>query len=642
MAAHGRYSLLRKIAEGGTAEVFLAHQLGSAGFKRLVVLKRVRPGLWADESFRRMLIDEAHISMALHHSNIVQVLDLGLSGPHYFLVFELVDGWSLSQVVKRARAVQQELPLNLALHVMAQVCRALAYAHSRADGGVAMGIVHRDISPQNVLLSDQGEVKLADFGIAKARSRITTSQIGQVKGKPAYMSPEQATGAPLDARSDLFSVGTCLYWLVTGELPFNAPNELEALARVVHGNYVPPEKKRSGLPKPVAKLIAKALQHEVKDRFQTADEMLAELEKLQRSRVIEPAGQTELKEWLKSLAAKDSARPIGWLDETEAKAPAPSGDQSEEIELVDDKSAEAELVDDEDLVVVVTQASDAVPQAAHPPFAPRTWGWRHALAIGGASAALLAGGYWATRDGGTSARVAASTPGDLPSTPAPLTKSTGLSASPSLGQRGEVDAGAPDAGPSRPPADAGTLDAGTSDAAAPDGGEPLAGAVVVDAGHPDGGSPDGGGPASRRDGLDGPPDAGLIVARPAPQPVTSAVPRPAAAVIVPAKPAQPPRPPEAPRAPPKAPPKAKETPGGAAKPAPVAQGEMASVMIDSDPPGADVAIERKVYGKTPVPLRLKVGITFELVFSKPGYKTHKVLYQVSSRQGQRVRVILPR
>ena len=186
---------------------------GSAGFKRLVVLKRVRPNLWADEAFRRGLLDEAHIMMGLHHSNIVQVLDLGVAAKRYFLAFELVDGWTLSQVIKRSTAAKHPMPLNLALHVMAEVCRALAYAHSRSENGVPLAIVHRDVSPQNVLLSDQGEVKLTDFGIARARTRVTTSQIGSVKGKPAFMSPEQATAARSTPGATCFrSARCCTSW----------------------------------------------------------------------------------------------------------------------------------------------------------------------------------------------------------------------------------------------------------------------------------------------------------------------------------------------------------------------------------------------------------------------------------------------
>lgn len=669
MAAHGRYSLLRKIAEGGTAEVFLAHQLGSAGFKRLVVLKRVRPSLWADESFRRMLLDEAHISMALHHSNIAQVLDLGASGPHYFLVFELVDGWSLSQVVKRARAAGMELPLNLALHVMAQVCRALAYAHARTDGGVAMGIVHRDISPQNVLLSEQGEVKLADFGIAKARSRISTSQIGQVKGKPAYMSPEQAVGAELDARSDLFSTGTCLYWLATGELPFTAPNELEAIARVVHGKFVPPEKKRPGLPKPVAKLITRALQHEVKDRFQSADELLAELERIQRSKVLDPAGQTELKAWLASLAAKDGARPIGWVEPSvEVEAPGPGGDASEEIELVDDG----------DLVVPATQPSDVVAQGVQPPPLPgartgagtgagarrRSPSWRRTLVAGGVAVGLVASvAYWATRGQAPAERRepsawmevdAAPHPGALRAPePGPLTSSSmpAAAAEPEVSE----DGGGPDAGATEDGGAEVGVGVSVDGGGGGGGGGELDGGAESDGGHlPDGGMIDGGlgSPSEVLDLTSGRPrDAGFEVRGETPdaganRPLISSPP-PAG---VPSAKRPPPLPPAVPQ--PKATPAGKL--GEAAKPPAkasgagqprqqgVVAGEMVSVLVDSTPQGADVSIERKVFGKTPIPLRLRVGITFELVLTKPGFRTQKVLYQVTGRQGQRVRVSLSR
>lgn len=683
MAAHGRYTLLHKIAEGGTAEVFLAHQLGPAGFKRLVVLKRVRPTLWSDESFRRMLIDEAHISMALHHSNIVQVLDIGLSGSHYFLVFELVDGWSLSQVVKRARAAQIELPLNLALHVMAQVCRALAYAHSRTERGVPMGIVHRDISPQNVLLSEQGEVKLADFGIAKARSRISTSQIGKVKGKPAYMSPEQATGAPLDARSDLFSLGTCLYWAATGELPFDASNERAAIARVVYGRFIPPEKKRPGIPKPVARLISRALQHDVKDRFQSADEMLAEIERIERGQILPPAGQTELKAWLAALAARDGARPIGWLDENEPRPAAPASD---EIELVDDAD-----------VVMVAEPSDAEAAAAAPP--PPRKSTALPWMLGGLAAAFFMGAYWLARGDRAAPSPARPSFGAVLPAPIPDVRQRGDAGAGSLSQSemrgaadaaevavaplelgggsqgggsssaGLVDGGSVDGGPESGEPDAGSPLGGASERRSGDDGGTAGGccdAGSIDGGNIDSGSIDGGShvdasldcgildggtaPAGTFDGgatdgalLERRVEAAATVAAEAPdrdaaRPLAA---RPAAASPQPAKPAEAQRGAGA-SGPPKALAKPREMAGAPAKPAADPYPDMVPVMFESDPPGADVSIERKVFGKTPIPLKLRAGITFEVVFAKTGYRTHKVLCPVSTRPGQRMRVVLPR
>ncbi len=646
MAAHGRYRLLRKVAEGGTAEVFLAHQLGPAGFKRRVVLKRVRPALWSDESFRRMLIDEAHISMALHHSNIVQVLDIGLAGSHYFLVFELVDGWSLSQVVKRARAAQLELPLNLVLHVIAQVCRALAYAHSRAERGVPMGIVHRDISPQNVLLSEQGEVKLADFGIAKAHSRITTSQVGKVKGKPAYMSPEQITGAPVDARANLFSLGICLYWVVTGELPFDAPNEREAMARVVYGRFVPAEKKRPGVPKPVARLIARALEHDVKDRFQSADEMLAEVEKIQRGNLLPPGGETELKAWLAALAARDGARPIGWIEEGEQPPAAPPTD---EIELVDD-------VD----IVMVAEASGA-DAAVSPPPLPRKSAARPWM-LGGLAAALLAGGYGLSR-GSRAAPGPAHSRLEI-AAPAPI---RGDSRRDDAGEvatlalaRSQVD-GAADAAVAQPlelrggSEDAGSVDGssvgGGAEMATPDAGSAVGGAPEsgsADGGDTSGGEVDGGA-ADGANRIDGSVDCGILDAGDVSLVDAGASDRddvrPGAASAATVSPT--PKPAEGQGAASGAPARTKglsstresaSASSSSADPFP----DMVPVLFESEPPGADVSIERKVFGKTPIALKLRAGITFEVVFAKAGYKTHKVLYTVTTRPGQRVRVALPR
>src|SRR5580698_3773890 len=164
MASHGRYTILGKLADGGMAEIFLALQHGAEGFEKPVVLKRILTQYSADPQFRNMLLDEAHISMSLQHGNVVQVLDLGVAAGRYFLALELVDGWDLEKVLQRAHAAAMVWPTALGLYVVAEVCRGLAYAHGKTRDGKPLGIVHRDISPNNVLLSGEGEVKLADFG----------------------------------------------------------------------------------------------------------------------------------------------------------------------------------------------------------------------------------------------------------------------------------------------------------------------------------------------------------------------------------------------------------------------------------------------------------------------------------------------
>ena len=309
MADPSRYRAVQKIADGGSAEVFLAEQLGAAGFKRLVVLKRIRPELYADAQYREMLIEEAQLAMSLHHSNLVEVLDVGEANGRYFLVMELVDGWTLHRIMRRARDAGMPLPPELAVYITAEICRALAYAHLRSEGGEPLNIVHRDVCPNNVLISMHAEVKLTDFGIAKARTRTAHTKIGMIKGKPAFMSPEQTRAEPLDARSDLFSVGTVLYALLTDTLPFPGPSDQELLIQVSNADVPSPDKLKPELPKEVCKLVLKAMAKKRENRFSSAQEMLGALEQVQRS-ALKPAGRSELENFLRTLSAKDCATAI--------------------------------------------------------------------------------------------------------------------------------------------------------------------------------------------------------------------------------------------------------------------------------------------------------------------------------------------
>ncbi|HEY4394014.1 MAG TPA: protein kinase [Polyangia bacterium] len=309
MAQHGRYKIIKRVADGGMAEIFLATQIGREGFAKPVILKRIHTTIYADPQFRNMFIDEAHISMSLMHSNIAQVLDLGVSAGRYFLVLELVDGWDLGRVLHRAATAGVRLPRELALHVTAEVCRALAYAHAKTEGQKPLGIVHRDVSPHNVLLSDQGEVKLTDFGIAKAMNKREHTGAGVVKGKVAFMSPEQAMGKQIDARSDLFALGTVLYLLVTRTRPFEGPSDLETLLRVQKGDFRAPEQAAPDLEPEVAEVVSRAMRKDPAERYQSADEMLADVERVLRT-AFQPVGQTELKRWLGELAARDGVLPI--------------------------------------------------------------------------------------------------------------------------------------------------------------------------------------------------------------------------------------------------------------------------------------------------------------------------------------------
>ncbi len=292
------------------AEIFLAKQHGSEGFEKMVILKRILTAFYADEQFRNMLIDEAHISMSLSHNNIVQILDVGKAGGRFFLVMELVDGWDLGTLGPRGDKVGLPLSPGLGLYIMSEVCRALSYAHAKTDAqGRPLGIVHRDVSPHNILISDQGEVKITDFGVAKAMTKRDRTGAGIVKGKIAFMSPEQALGQPIDARADLYAVGILLYLLTTGRRPFDAPTDMEVLVRVQSGQFDPPERLNPHLSPSLCYVIRKAMTLDRGQRYQSADELLVDLEAIIRNE-FSSAGQTALKLWLAALARRDGGVPI--------------------------------------------------------------------------------------------------------------------------------------------------------------------------------------------------------------------------------------------------------------------------------------------------------------------------------------------
>ncbi len=305
---HTRYHVVSKIAHGGMAEIFLALQKGERGFEKPIVLKRILPALARDPAFVRMLVDEAHIASTLNHSNLVQVLDLGKSADQYFLALEFVDGWSLEQVRRRAQKAKLKLPLPLALSIVGALCRGLAYVHTRERNGRPLGIVHRDVTPQNVLLSQHGEVKLADFGIAKAVDRSEKSAAGIIKGKFAYMSPEQTRAAPLDARSDLFSVGTLLYLLVTAKKPFEGANDLDVIMQVRRARPEKPSALVKDLNPDVERLINRALRADPAKRWQSAEQMADRIDAI-LVKLGQPSGPAPLKRWLETLGERDGAKP---------------------------------------------------------------------------------------------------------------------------------------------------------------------------------------------------------------------------------------------------------------------------------------------------------------------------------------------
>lgn len=275
----GRYEVLRKIATGGMAELFLAKQVGMEGFERVVALKRILAHLAYDEEFINMFRDEARIVAKLSHPNIVQIFDLGKAEDTYFIAMEYIPGRNLSSVAKKARAKGEKLPPANIARCVAQACEGLHYAHTRSDlNGKPLEIVHRDVSPQNIIVAFSGTVKLVDFGIAKAATKIAHTRAGVLKGKYAYMSPEQIRGEVVDARSDLFAVGIVLYELLCGRRPFEKENSIQTLKAIVQEPHRDCRELNSDIPDGLAEIIDRALTKDRDERFADAQELQLALE----------------------------------------------------------------------------------------------------------------------------------------------------------------------------------------------------------------------------------------------------------------------------------------------------------------------------------------------------------------------------
>ena len=274
----GNYTLLERVSHGGMAEVFRAKSFGEAGFEREVALKLLLPSMASDKEFVDMLIDEAKIAGQLNHANIAQIFDLGAVDGRYYIVQEFVQGQDLRAVLKRKSATKTKLKISTACHIAIKVCEGLHYAHNKQDHfGKRLNLVHRDISPHNILISNEGEVKIIDFGIAKADGRSTQTMAGLVKGKFAYMSPEQIRGLPVDHRSDVFATGILLHEMLTSRPLFQAGTEFETLKRARAAHADPPSTINPEVPPQLDAIALKALARHVDDRYQSARELRDEL-----------------------------------------------------------------------------------------------------------------------------------------------------------------------------------------------------------------------------------------------------------------------------------------------------------------------------------------------------------------------------
>jgi len=276
----GKYEIITHLASGGMADIFLCRARGIQGFEKLAIVKRVRQDRALDKKMVELFLDEARLAASLQHPNIVQVFEFGIVEGSYFLAMEYVHGEDVHALIKRMRETHGAIPLAEMLAIVAGVCQGLHYAHEHVGlDGRALGIVHRDISPSNVLISYDGAVMITDFGIAKATSRTSETTTGTVRGKLAYMSPEQCRGLPLDRRSDIFAIGTLLHELSTGKSLFGGTSDFEVMKAIVEDPVRPPSAQVAGYPAELDRIVLKALARDPAQRYATARELQLDLER---------------------------------------------------------------------------------------------------------------------------------------------------------------------------------------------------------------------------------------------------------------------------------------------------------------------------------------------------------------------------
>ncbi len=298
----GRYHIIGRIASGGMAEILLAKVLGPGGFERPVVIKRVLPHLVNKSEFRDMFLDEARIVASIHHSNVVQVHELGREDDELYLVMEYLAGESVRSVWKRGATRNIALDLGLCAHIVAEACAGLHAAHEfTAPDGKPLHVVHRDVCPNNLFVTYDGSVKVVDFGIAQADDRYTMTQAGQVKGKAPYMAPEQCLRRPIDCRTDIFALGVVLYELTTGHRLFGGALESRIMACLRREEVQPPSRVVPKYPADLERICMRALRFDPEERFASAEEMRRELVRFQRGRSPDVLPEEQLRACMHQL-----------------------------------------------------------------------------------------------------------------------------------------------------------------------------------------------------------------------------------------------------------------------------------------------------------------------------------------------------
>ena len=315
----GKYRLIRNVGLGGMAQVFLATREGPEGFAKRCVVKRILPELSRDDRFASMFVVEAKVAAMLDHPNIVHVFDFEIEGGNYYLVMEYISGASLAIMSRASRRRGRPLGAQVAVEVGVGVANALAYAHDlKLPDGRPLGLVHRDISPGNVLISRDGAIKLADFGVVK--TTLAASLTGVVSGKWAYMSPEQIRGRPVDRRSDLFSLGIVLYEVITGVRLFRGETPSASATLVTKGPVKPPQELVPDLDPQLNRLVLRLLERDPDARYQSAAELARDFERLHGT-VAFSDGRRNLRALLRELVPEDELAPALGTSTSPAQPP---------------------------------------------------------------------------------------------------------------------------------------------------------------------------------------------------------------------------------------------------------------------------------------------------------------------------------
>ncbi len=341
-----RYQVISRIDAGGMAEVFKANSTSMQGFQKLVAIKRVLPSLTRNERFVRMFLDEAKVSLYLNHTNCVQVFDLGIADGTYFIVMEFIDGTNLKNILEDFATRGSTFPIEHACFITIEICKGLSHAHNKIDqDGRRLHIVHRDISPPNVLVSREGEVKITDFGLAKAASQVETTDPGVVKGKFGYLSPEAANGKPVDSRTDIFAVGILLWEMLVGRRLFLGRTDLDTLREVQIANIPPLANYRSDIPHQLNEIIERALARDPDRRYQDTYSLATDLASFMYS-------------YGRSVTSYDIAEHITeFLSERTAVEPSQDSGINEAVQREINKLVSLEEVDDLDLYLADAYSS---------------------------------------------------------------------------------------------------------------------------------------------------------------------------------------------------------------------------------------------------------------------------------------------